>query len=50
MPAILRFEELEIWKQARSLSLKIFQLTQKEIFTKEFKFKEQVKSSRIRYG
>jgi len=34
MPAILRFEELEIWKQARSLSLKIFQLTQKEIFYK----------------
>ena len=45
MPTILKFEELEIWKQARSLSLKIFQFTQREIFVKEYKFKDQIKSS-----
>ncbi len=45
MPTILKFEELEIWKQARSLSLKIFQFTQREIFLKKYKFKDQIKSS-----
>jgi len=45
MPTILKFEELEIWKQARSLSLKIFRFTQREIFVKEYKFKDQIKSS-----
>ncbi|MFT4016373.1 MAG: four helix bundle protein [Agriterribacter sp.] len=45
MPTILKFEELEIWKQSRMLSLKIFQITQKEVFSREYKFKEQIKSS-----
>ncbi|MBX3257196.1 MAG: four helix bundle protein [Chitinophagaceae bacterium] len=45
MPTILKFEELEIWKQSRALSLKIFRLTQKEVFLREYKFKEQIKSS-----
>ncbi|HRN55202.1 MAG TPA: four helix bundle protein [Agriterribacter sp.] len=45
MPTILKFEELEIWKQARVLSLKVFQFTQKEIFAKEYRFKDQIKSA-----
>ena len=45
MPTILKFEELEIWKQSRILYLKIFQITQKEVFSREYKFKEQIKSS-----
>ncbi|MCC6289432.1 MAG: four helix bundle protein [Chitinophagaceae bacterium] len=45
MPTILKFEELEIWKQSRELSLRIFLLTQRDIFSKEYKFKEQIKSS-----
>ena len=45
MPTILKFEELEIWKQSRMLYLKIFQITQKEVFSREYKFKEQIKSS-----
>lgn len=45
MPTILKFEELEIWMQARVLSLKIFHFTQKESFAKEYKLKEQIKSS-----
>lgn len=45
MPTIIAFEELEIWKQSRMLSLKIFQITQKEFFRREYRFKEQIKSS-----
>lgn len=45
MPTILKFEELEIWKQARSLSQQIFLILKRDCFSKEFKFKEQIKSS-----
>lgn len=45
MPTILKFEELEIWKQSRTLSFKIFSITQRAFFAKEFRFKEQIKSS-----
>ena len=45
MPTVLKFEDLEIWKQARVLSLQVFQFTQRENFAKEYKFKEQIKSS-----
>jgi four helix bundle protein len=45
MPTILKFEELQIWKDARLLSTHIFQLTQRECFFREFRFKEQIKSA-----
>ena len=45
MPIVLKFEDLEIWKQARVLSLQIFGFTQRESFAKEYKFKDQIKSS-----
>jgi len=45
MPTITRFEDLEIWKEARMLSLVIYEFTQKDILSKEFKFKEQIKSA-----
>jgi len=45
MPTILKFEELEIWKDARILSKIIFTITKKEVFSREYKFKEQIKSS-----
>ncbi len=41
MPTIFKFEELEIWKQARLLSLKIFKFTQKEVFIKEYSLKSR---------
>ena len=45
MPTILKFEELEIWKQARTLSFHVFQFTLKEALLKEFRFKEQIKAA-----
>ncbi|MCO5239350.1 MAG: four helix bundle protein [Chitinophagaceae bacterium] len=45
MPTVLKFEDLEIWRQARVLSLQVFEFTQRESFTKEYKFKDQIKSS-----
>lgn len=45
MPTILKFEELEIWKQSRVLSLEVFQITRKPIFANEYKFKEQIKAA-----
>jgi four helix bundle protein len=45
MPTILKFEELEIWKQARTLSFQVFQFTLKEALSKEFRFKEQIKAA-----
>ena len=45
MPTILKFEELEIWKQARSLSFQVFQFTLTDALLKEFRFKEQIKAA-----
>ncbi len=45
MATARRFEELEIWNLARKLSINVYQLTQKEKFSKEFKLKEQIKAA-----
>ena len=45
MPTILKFEELEIWKQARSLSFQVFQFTLTDALLKEFRYKEQIKAA-----
>ncbi len=45
MATIKRFEDLEIWIEARRLSLCIFEITQKETFSREYKFKDQIKAS-----
>ena len=45
MATIQRFEDLEVWQMARKFSLSIFKLTLGEKFLKEYKFKEQIKSS-----
>ena len=45
MAKIESFEDLEVWKSARSLFKKIYKLTEKESFAKEYRFKEQIKSS-----
>lgn len=42
---IERFEDLEIWQEARVLSKVIFQLTQKTPFRNDFKLKNQIKGS-----
>jgi four helix bundle protein len=40
-----KFEDLEIWQEARDLSKYIFTLTSKEPFFKDFKFRDQIRSS-----
>lgn len=45
MSTLSKFEELEIWKTARSLLLKIFQLSLLEPFSKDFRFKDQIRAA-----
>lgn len=42
---IERFEDLEIWQEARVLSQFIFKLTTIEPFSKDFKLKDQIRGS-----
>jgi four helix bundle protein len=42
---IERFEDLEIWKEARMLCKYIFEITEKEPFCKDFKLRDQIRSS-----
>lgn len=42
---IERFEDLEIWQEARILSKMIFQLTEKSAFRRDYKLKDQIKGS-----
>jgi four helix bundle protein len=40
-----RFEDLEIWKEARSLCKFIFEITEKDPFCKDFKLRDQIRTS-----
>lgn len=40
-----RFEDLEIWKEARQLCKFIFNITEKEPFAKDFKLRDQIRTS-----
>lgn len=42
---IERFEDLDIWKEARELCKHVFDLTSKDLFSKDFKFRDQIRSS-----
>jgi four helix bundle protein len=45
MATINSFEDLKSWQSARVLCDSIFQLTQKEIFSKDFSLKDQINRS-----
>lgn len=45
MATIRKFEELEVWQKARILDKSIFKLTKNELFSKDFKLKDQILSS-----
>jgi len=42
---INKFEELEIWQEARELAKIVFQLTQKRAFRSDFKLKDQIRGA-----
>ena len=42
---IQRFEDLEIWQEARTLCQFIFKLTIKEPFSKDYKIRDQIRGS-----
>ena len=42
---IERFEDMAIWKDARELCKYVFELTSKELFNKDFKFRDQIRAS-----
>ncbi len=42
---IERFEDLEIWQEARELCKKVRDLTSSGIFTRDFKLKDQIRDS-----
>lgn len=45
MSTFNKFEDLEIWQLARKLCNNIFEITEKGSFMKDFRFKDQIKSS-----
>jgi len=40
-----RFEDLEIWKEARELCKYVFEITEKEPFCNDFKLRDQIRTS-----
>ena len=45
MSTFKKFEDLEIWQLSRKLCNNIFEITEKGSFVKDFRFKDQIKSS-----
>jgi len=42
---IERFEDLEIWQEAREISRYVFKITSREPFSKDFKFRDQIRAA-----
>jgi four helix bundle protein len=47
MATVERFEDLEIWQQARELVKLVYRLTKKEKFSKNFGLKDQIQRSSV---
>ena len=45
MATITKFEDLDIWKKARTLSSKIYALSFEEPLSKDFRLKDQMRGS-----
>lgn len=45
MATINRFEDLDIWQKAREYDKKIFAITLYDLFSKDFRFKDQIRAS-----
>src|SRR5215813_13799699 len=44
---IKNFEDLEIWKSARGLTKEIYRLTSDQKFSRDFKFRDQIRGAAI---
>lgn len=42
---ITRFEDLEIWQEARELSKLVFEITSKEPFVNDYRFRDQIRAA-----
>lgn len=45
MATITKFEDLEIWQEARKLTKEVYQISKETDLKQDFRFKEQIKSS-----
>ena len=45
MAKIDRFEDLEIWQEARELCKRVFEITSKEPFCNDYRFRDQIRAS-----
>ena len=45
--AVKLFEDLEIWKEARRLTQRIYQLTKNENFSKDFALRDQIRRAAV---
>ena len=41
----IQFEELDIWKQSRELCKDIYKITNYELFSRDFRFREQMRAA-----
>ena len=45
--AVKLFEDLEVWKEARRLTQRIYQLTKNENFSKDFALRDQIRRAAV---
>ncbi len=45
MAKVVRFEDLEVWQESREMCQLIFQYTSKELFSRDFSLKDQIRRS-----
>jgi len=45
--AVKLFEDLEVWKEARRLTQRIYQLTKNETFSKDFALRDQIRRAAV---
>lgn len=45
MMTIEKFEDLEIWQLANQLTKDVFNITNREVFKKDFRFRDQIRAS-----
>lgn len=45
MGKVEKFEDLDVWKGAKKLCQKIYDITNREPFSKDYRFKDQIRSS-----